>query len=158
MAYQFEPKMSSYERKILTPVKYGIAQGLSENLIDETYLGESVDVILEEMGGSMVVALTTRVMTETIAEHTKTIPFTFQFNIPASWWDDFKLQRMPEWFTQRFPVRYKTSARKRTRKVSFKQFAKYPNVRPMPRGHEFYRVMESTIEPEWGSPEADVSH
>lgn len=141
--YQDEEVMA--EKKYLTPLRVGALQALPE----DTYLIHGLEVELQRIGGRMAAQLMTKVMTETISEHTKTLTFTFEFEVPASWWDDFKEHRMPAWFIQRFPIRYKHIRKQRVREVSFRQFVKYPNFRAVPHDHEMFPVMEATINPVW---------
>ncbi len=142
------PIVSTVEQKILEPLKFGVAKAFPD-----TYLAESVDVdfITNTVVDSIIVSLTARVMVEKLDEHTKTLKFNFTFDIPCSWWDDFKARRMPAWYTRRYPVQYKSVTRYRSRSVSFKKYAKYPNLRPLPRDHEFWPVYESILEAEYQS-------
>jgi len=144
-AFEYPAEEVTVEKKYLTPLRIGALQTLPE----DTQLRHSLEVELRRIGGRMAAQLMASVMTETISEHTKTLSFVFEFEIPASWWDDFKERRMPAWFVQRFPVQHRTIHRKRTREVSFRQYVKYPNFRSVPRDHEMFPVMEATINPVW---------
>lgn len=133
-------------RKTLESLKFGAVKHTSQ-----TELEHSIDIEshLDHITGDLVSQLRARVMAEKIDAHTKTLSFYFAFEIPATWWDDFKDRRMPAWFTQRFPVRYRTVKYRRRRTVSFKKYAKYPNFPPVPKSYEFWPVYESMLEPGW---------
>lgn len=50
----------------------------------------------------------------------------YSWKIPSSWWQHFKQDKMPRWFTNRYPVQYTTHRAKRT--ATFKRYAEYPKA------------------------------
>lgn len=41
------------------------------------------------------------------AEPVELQQYTFTYEVPRTWWDHFKAEVMPPWFTDRYPVRYR---------------------------------------------------
>lgn len=70
----------------------------------------------------MVIEFSADVLAQKIAEDIyKT---SFSYKVPNSWWQHFKQDKAPRWFTKRYPVRYDT--KHQTRTVRFKRYATYP--------------------------------
>ena len=64
----------------------------------------------------------------------------YSYEIYKSWWQHFKHDYMPEWFTDKYPVDKKTVTDTVT--VKFTRYAEYPKANVRVRGSEavFYRL------------------
>lgn len=69
-----------------------------------------------------LIELTTQILERKIAEDS--YPVTFSYKVTASWWQHLKLDKAPEWFTKRYPVKYENKRIKRTVEITRK--ATYP--------------------------------
>jgi hypothetical protein len=71
----------------------------------------------------------------------------FGFEYPASWWQHFKRDKMPGWFTRRYPVRM----RKLSASVDFTRYDTYPMADvPLPPDEFGYPVIVETFR--WTGP------
>lgn len=74
----------------------------------------------------------------------ETVELRVKFSQPANWWEHFKLERMPAWFTERFPVRWKHEVHERaTNLQSLARLVEFAYVPPSGSGRAVF-VWEST--------------
>ena len=78
------------------------------------------DIVLQ----SMVVSIQGYILAEEVDKRTRVV--TFDYTIPASWWQQFKAEKFPGWLIKRFPV--KTKAQQASKKVIFRRLATYPKA------------------------------
>lgn len=72
--------------------------------------------------GDKLRELTTQILERKIVEDD--YPVTFSYKVPSSWWQHFKRDKAPKWYTERYPVKYDNRRIKRTVKITRK--ATYP--------------------------------
>jgi len=103
-----------------------------------------LDEIPRLMADGLCYQLSTWVMTEDLSPKPERLnffknqEFTFRLTTeyPATWWQMFKRDHMPEWFKKRWPVRYRTEHHRRkvsswlrtSGTVSFEVKAAYPKL------------------------------
>jgi hypothetical protein len=51
-------------------------------------------------------------------------PVTFTYKVPSNWWQQLKIERLPDWFVERYPVQFTSKTIKRT--VNITRKATYP--------------------------------
>ena len=91
-----------------------------------TTSADSLQTSLEEnfLTGGWVARARIDVLRDKIHEDRTTVHFYWE--TPASWWQQFKVEIMPVWFTERYPIKYKRHSAKRT--AIFKRYAEYPKA------------------------------
>ena len=96
----------------------------SQRLIDMVTIRDSlkVSVLLGETMDAMMVRLRGYVLAEEVDNRTKQV--MFRITIPATWWEQFKEDKFPNWLKRRFPVRQRTITK--TKIVRFRKLATYP--------------------------------
>lgn len=64
-----------------------------------------VEATLEHMARGMVVDVEAEFLCEEPFEERETVHRTFK--VPDTWWDQLKEERLPDWFTRRWPAQYR---------------------------------------------------
>lgn len=80
---------------------------------------EAVGMFDEEIG-RLWLQLKTNIYAEKTVSKSKKVAFEY----PATWWQCFKVEVMPRWFQEMFPVRYKMHERT----IKFEQLAAFPKL------------------------------
>lgn len=83
---------------------------------------EQFKAILSDTIGHTILTVRYNILANKIAEDK--YPVTFEYQIPASWWQHFKLEKMPKFFTNRWSVKY--THKIITKEVKFSRMATYP--------------------------------
>lgn len=80
----------------------------------------NVSHLIDDCLGDLVVQLEMEVLCQSSGNREKVV----SFNVPATWWQHFKLAKFPAWLIKRFPVRY----RQLTETVRYEVWASYPRA------------------------------
>lgn len=112
------PKMSEeqFSKVVLKRIKQVAKMSFGSSVLEEMDLRS----IRDHMTDSIIFALRTSVMAETLSDREKEVVFEY----PSSWWQWLKKDKFPQWFLKRFPVQYT----KTSEKVRFEEIALYPNL------------------------------
>jgi hypothetical protein len=78
------------------------------------------DYLFMKTCDELAVQLATRVLTQHLEDKQTTVTFS----PPATWWQHWKQDHAPRWFTRRWPIRYKTVERT----VEYEVCAMYPEA------------------------------
>ncbi len=110
------PELTS---RLLERRKYALHQYFSREVL------ETLDVeVAEGAIGYCLDQMLIRLRIDLYGEKIAVAEQTHEIEIPLTWWEMFKRDRMPEWFRRRYPVRYKTAIVKFTGE----QWRLYPNA------------------------------
>lgn len=85
--------------------------------------------VSRNVAGMMALRLTRSVWSEEVGQEKETRHI--KYSVPASWWDMFKQEVMPEWFCRRFPPKDRVVFYPVQFTIS--TLAEYPGYRPLPR-------------------------
>lgn len=111
-------QLVEYKEIILSKLKFGVARSLGTTIADSMKLELNPDIealTLQEQ-------VTGYVLANKIADDTETVFAKSEHYF--SWWQMFKNDKMPKWFTKRYPVRHYTQHQRID--VKFERYATYP--------------------------------
>ncbi len=83
---------------------------------------DRLEISLEDTVNGFLIHAFTNVLEHRLAEDSYRV--TFSYKIPSSWWQQLKLERSPEWYKNKYPVKYNNKKIERTVKITRK--ATYP--------------------------------
>lgn len=100
----------------------------------------------------LVRQLSAYVLSEKLVDKTVSDRRTLSVDIPASWWQHFKLDvlasfNVGRWFVMKRPVRYRTEKREHTFRADFRQWATFPaaDVMTPPDVHHYLVVPKEEL-------------
>ena len=127
-----QPEMTTVrmQETVLEAVKFGCQQRFGSHMVQQMNLE-----MIQQFAGEVVCSFETAIL----GQHNKK-KYTIDFEAPFNWWQHFKLEKLPEWFKKKYPVKYKTHQRT----VEFDHVALMPDLNHVAdRG----RVVMHTIAP-----------
>jgi hypothetical protein len=127
------PIGGNMEQITLDKVKFGITQSLTaEKLIFST----DVDVTISNFSDSIVASLTAMIL----GKKEKVVRSVY---MPDSWWQHFKREVMPEWFTDLWPVKETIIP------VQIQRFCPHEPLGRLPKEHKDVHIAWMTNDEKW---------
>lgn len=111
-----EPEMTTVRMKetILEAVRFG-----SRHLFG-SHMAQQMNIeMIQQFAGDVVCSFESSIL----GQHNKQ-KYTVDFEAPLNWWQHFKLEKLPDWFKKKYPVKYKTHQRT----VEFDHVALMPDL------------------------------
>lgn len=133
---------------ILEKIKITASEVFGPASLREMTVQESSDFI----ANALIYKLETYVLSQKIASDKYQVSDVRFIKTPHSWWDMFKEEKMPTWFTERYPVKYKSIRVDFHKTIQFTRRETYPKSSLMMRDDKCFMevmgpaVIEDTIE------------
>lgn len=126
------PEMHTVRMKetILEAVRFGMKHKFGSHMVQQM----NMDMI-QQFAGEVVFNFETSIL----GQHNKK-KYAVEFKSPLNWWQHFKLEKLPDWFKKKYPVKYKTDQRT----FEFDHVALMPDLTHVA---DIGRVVMHTIEP-----------
>lgn len=115
---------------IFDQMKIGSTFKLGRSVLESMTIERQEDLIEQ----NIIISLQAYVLTQKLIEDSYPVSFTHSWESPASWWQMFKEEVMPKWFTDRFPVQTVPTEITQSKNVKITRKATYPmanfNIKP----------------------------
>jgi hypothetical protein len=111
-----KPEMTTVimRETVLEAVRFGLRKEFGSHMAQQMTLET-----IRQFAGEVVYDFETSIL----GQHNKQ-KYTIDFEAPLNWWQHLKLEKLPDWFKKKYPVKYKTHQRT----VEFDHVALMPDL------------------------------